>query len=109
MNARKKGHDYERKIKNEFKSLGYQNCETSRYASRILDDQKVDLFGTDPFNVQCKAVEKLGSVHNILKEMPDDKNYNLIFHKKNNQGEVVILTKEDFYKILTVLKDNNLI
>lgn len=102
--ARQKGHAYERKIKNEFIEIGFSDCETSRYESKKVDDSKVDLCNTGPFNVQCKAVETLGSAHKTLKEMPTDENINLVFHKRNRKGEVVSMMKEDFYKILEVFK-----
>ena len=101
--ARQKGHAYERKIKNEFIELGFTNCETSRYESKKLDDAKVDLCNTGPFNVQIKAVENLGSAHKTLAEMPKDEKINLVFHKKNHKGEVVSMIKEDFYNLIEIL------
>ena len=103
MNARNKGHAYERKIAKELKDF-YPDCVTSRYGNRMMDDMGVDLINTDPFNVQCKAVERLGTYHDILKSMPEDNNYNLIFHKRNNRGEVVVMSKDDFYELLYMLK-----
>ena len=101
--ARQKGHAYERKIKNEFIDMGFSNCETSRYESKKLDDAKVDLCNTGPFHIQCKATERLGSVHKILSEMPTDDKINLVFHKMNHKGEVISMRKKDFYKILELL------
>jgi hypothetical protein len=102
--AKQKGHDYERKIRNEMIELNFfPDCETSRNESRKKDGEKVDLCYTDPFNVQCKAQERMGLVHNILKDMPSDDNINLVFDKRNYKGEVVCMTKEDFYKILKML------
>lgn len=99
--AKQKGHDYERKIRNEMLELGFfPECETSRNESRKKDGEKVDLCYTDPFNIQCKAQEKMGLVHNILRDMPDDGNINLVFDKRNYKGEVVCMKKEDFYRIL---------
>lgn len=52
-NGRGKGHNYERDLVLIFKSLGFDKCATSRYASRMLDDCKVDLANI-PLNVQAK-------------------------------------------------------
>jgi len=60
-------------------------------------------------NIQAKATESTPSYHSLLKEMPDDNNYNVIFHKRNNRGEVVVLSKEDFYQIIEMLKFNGII
>lgn len=105
--ARQKGHAYERKIRSEFVDLGFENCETSRYESKKLDDAKVDLCNTGPFNVQCKSVETLGSAHKTLSEMPNDEKVNLVFHKRNNKGEVVSMKKEDFYNLMKILMINH--
>lgn len=100
---RDKGHNYERKIRTELIELGFENCQTSRYASREKDDQKVDLVNTEPFNIQCKAVEKGINYHDLLSQLPKDGNYNLILHKRNRR-ETVTMTKKDFYNILKTTK-----
>jgi hypothetical protein len=66
-----------------------------------LDSLKVDLTETYPFSFQCKAVEHLAkSYHSILDEMPKNGNTNVILHKKNNRGVVVVLAFEDFLKLI---------
>lgn len=107
--SRDKGHKYEREIAKELRELGFEYVETSRYASRKLDNAKVDIYGMPMFNVQCKAVESLSAPHGLLKQMPDDENYNVVFNKKNNKGTIVVMMKEDFYEILTMLKVNKII
>ena len=63
LNARNKGHAYERKIVNELKEyLLFVNALSSRSESKNLDDKGVDIAYTDPFYIQCKAVEKLGNI-----------------------------------------------
>jgi len=109
INARNKGNSYERKVKNEWIELGFEDCLTSRHASKYMDDLKVDLINTGPFNIQCKAVEKGVYPHKILEEMPDDSKYNVLFHKKNRQGEVVSMMKEDFYELINMLISNKII
>lgn len=99
MNARKKGHDYERLLAQKFRDMGWEKCLTSRLESKLRDDEGVDLTHTEPFNVQAKAVEALGSLHKILAAMPDDGNINLVFHKRNRQGTIVAMTEEDFWKL----------
>lgn len=108
--ARQKGHDYERRLVIDFKTLGellnqeeWKDCGTSRYLSKETDDKKVDLCKTNPFNIQAKATERSPSYHSLLKEMPNDDNLNVIFHKRNNQGEVVAMDKGDFYKLLQLV------
>ena len=108
--ARNKGNSYERKLVNEFKELlGKEDIFTSRSESKRMDDAGVDIVGIPMFNVQAKAWERAPSYHDVLKSMPEDDKYNIIFHKKNRRGEVVVMSKEDFYEILTILKNEGLI
>jgi hypothetical protein len=107
--ARQKGHTYELQIRDFFKDLGWDKAVSSRSESKNKDDQGIDLCFTDPFNVQCKAVENLGSIHKVLISMPNDQNYNLIFHKRNRQGTIVAMTLEDFKEIIQMLKSNQII
>lgn len=100
INSKNKGSDYERKIRLEMIELGWTECETARYASKKVDDSKVDLCNTVPLNIQCKAMEKTPNLFNVLDEMPKDSNHNVIFHKKNRRGEIVVMRKEDFYELL---------
>ena len=109
INGRVKGHQYERQLAALFRELGFTDCATSRYCSKQLDDMKVDLANTGPFFLQAKAVEKLGSIHDILESMPKNGKTNLVFHKRNRKGTVVSMKQEDFIKILKILIDNNLI
>jgi len=108
--ARTKGAAYERKIVRELRDfLLFPDAVTSRSESKRTDDAGVDIMYTDPFSIQCKAVEKLGNIHKILNAMPNDSNYNVVFHKRNNQGEVVSMMKDDFYEILSMLIRNQIL
>ena len=109
INPRKKGHSYELQIRDWFRELGWDKAVSSRSESKNKDDQGVDLCYTDPFNVQAKAVEKLGSIHDILAKMPKDSNYNLVFHKRNRKGTIVAMTLEDFKEIVQMLITNKIL
>lgn len=102
--GRDKGHAYERKLAKEFRDLGFSKCKTSRYESKMLDDMKIDLTHTGFFNVQAKSVERLSPCyHDILSSMPKDYNYNVVFHKRNRKGDVVVMSKNDFYELTEML------
>lgn len=107
--SRRKGHKFELDRAKWWRELGWEDCVTSRYASRELDDQKVDLVHTDPFNEQCKRTERIGSIAKILAEMPDDSNYNLVVHKRNGEEPTVTMTLKDFAEIVGLLKGNGAI
>jgi hypothetical protein len=107
MKSKQKGNAYECKIAKEMRELGYKDCLTSRYESQRLDDMKVDLTNTGIFYIQTKAVERGVRPHQTLDEMPKGSKINVILHKKNRQGEVAIMKKEDFYKLIKMLKKHN--
>lgn len=98
VNGRNKGNTYERTICKELRDLGFE-ADTSRNESRKMDALKVDIISNTPYHIQCKAVERFGGYHDLIKQMPLDKTP-VIFHKRNNKGTVVIMKKEDFYNIL---------
>lgn len=100
--ARVKGHTFERDIAQKFRDLGWTDCETSRFASKKMDDLKVDLVETPPFYVQCKAVENLGPLHNVLAEMPKKDMLNIVFHKKSRKGTIVAMTEESFWALIKI-------
>lgn len=101
LNPRTKGHQYERKIANEFSELVGYKIFTNRLVNKQADWNKVDI--TIPeFNIQCKNTAKNINYSSILKDMEeanDDKNTNIIFSKVTHKGEFVILRKKDFIKL----------
>ena len=100
-NSRLKGHNYERELAKTFREKGWVYCKTAREASgKLVDDSGRDLIDTEPFNIQAKNVETLGSAHNTLAKMPIDGRINVVFHRRNRKGVIVALSEEDFWKIL---------
>ena len=107
INSRNKGNSYERKIMNQIK-IFFPKVKTARNESKTLDDSKVDLAFTNPFNLQLKAVEvmSINKIIEVLNSMPTDDNINTIIYKKNNKPELVIMYKDSLYKILSWLKES---
>lgn len=69
LTNKRKGNYAELRYMNIFKRLGYKFCFTSRYASRLHDDSKIDLVNL-PFNVQVKAGKQKGmNPGKVLEEM----------------------------------------
>jgi hypothetical protein len=102
------GHNYERLLAKEYRELGFPLAKTSRHASKLLDNCKVDIYGI-PVNLQAKNVktsikyqEIFDSMIELLeKNMPERLEYPLaIFHKKQGEGEYVVLRKSDFYDMI---------
>ena len=105
-----KGSNYARQIRLEYRAMGWINCETSRYKSKYLDDNKIDLTDTNPFSIQTKCTLKSPSYPKIFKEILDIKgNYKLIYHKKPRDNEYVIIQKSDFHELLDMLIKNHII
>lgn len=73
INARTKGHNLEREIAKMFRDeLGFKFAKTSRFASRILDNCKVDIAGI-PYLVQTKSgyAKARPKPEEIFQEMED--------------------------------------
>jgi len=105
INSRSKGNQYEVKICNEVKFL-FPEVMTSRNGSKMIDDLKVDLLNTDPYAIQIKATERTPPYGMLLDVI--EKNFPglipIIIHKRNYQGEQVIMQKQDFYNMLAKLQ-----
>ena len=105
INGREKGKRFELKTAALWVAKFGGMVERSGYVNKKLDDAGVDLVGTDPFNIQCKAVETSMNTHKIIERMPhDDGNYNVIFHKRNHMGTVVSMDLADFMEIVGMLR-----
>lgn len=92
--CREKGHNFERLIVNYLKELGYE-AVTSRAESRNMDDKGVDLIDNTDYYFQCKAVERIGSIHDIIESMPQDK-IRVVLHKRKNKGILACMYFDDF-------------
>lgn len=114
---RTKGHTAERLYATIFKEL-FPECQTSRYASRMLDDAGVDLANI-PLLVQIKAgIHKGMKPEEVLKNIKDKlpkelKPKVLIHHKQGKPGKkrdefssLVTMTFEDFFTLLKLAYDN---
>jgi hypothetical protein len=107
---RNKGHNYERQLVKDFKKLGFENCVTSRYGSKMLDDQGIDLMNTGDFAVQSKCYKRNPQYKKVLADMvvkPTD--VPIIFHKAPGGKEYCILHKEDMMEIIQMLISNKII
>jgi hypothetical protein len=109
--ARRKGHTFERDRVKKWKAVGFDKAMTSRYGSRYEDDvNNNDIIGIHPFREQCKSVQSLGVLHNVLASMKEEKgNYNLVSHKVLGKGVIVAMWEEDFMELIQMLKINNVL
>ena len=106
MNSKQKGNAFEREMAARFRADLFPKCYTSRFMGSVWADYNgIDLTGTPGFNIQCKAVEKLSpGYHEILAKMLQNKNKNIVVHKKNNKGITVTMFYDDFVKLMKRLK-----
>lgn len=100
INNRKKGNKFETDLAIELREF-FPEVVTSRSESKRTDDKGVDFCYTEPFNIQAKAWERAPSYHTVLDQMPKDRWENIIFHKKNHKGTVVVMSKQTFYNLQT--------
>ena len=108
INSRNKGNSYERKIRRRLLKL-YPDCQTSRFASKYVDDiEKRDLCNTGLCGIQIKATHNQPNFHKLLKEMPEDDKCNMVIHKQDGGSEIVVMSFEDFYEILEIMKYNGI-
>ena len=108
------GSNFERHHVHRLKEIGY-NAVSSRQESRSLDAQKVDIVTDAPYYIQCKLTQNTPNIKHNFDAMPEGK-VKVLFHgktvKKGNRfykdEEYAYIGIDDFYKIMKLLKDNNL-
>ena len=99
MNAnRDKGLRFERRIINELKEMGY-DAVSSRAESKSMDDKGVDIISNFPFYIQCKNTERMPPPWKIFMKMPSQKPQ-LILWTKNHKEDLVIMKKNELWKLL---------
>lgn len=99
------GHNFERQIIKELKSLGFEAVST-RSESRSKDNQGIDIITNTPviYQPQCKVKASQPNFHQLLTETEAD----VVFWKKVEKanvkfltkGEYVVMSKENFYKLI---------
>lgn len=99
------GHGFEREVVQDFRNAGFSECVSSRSESKRLDDAKVDLAFTDPFQVQCKFTKLAPNFHTLLKEMPNNGKINVVFHKRAHKGVTVTMSREDFFRMVPQVRE----
>ena len=118
-NNRTKGHNAERYYAQKFRTI-FPDCQTSRYASRMLDDGGVDLANI-PILVQIKAglhkgmkyQDVLRNIEIKLPKLNAQFPKALIHHKDVGKGKkrdeyssLVIMTFDDFFNLLKQAHDS---
>lgn len=109
MSNRRRGHDFERKVIKDFKErTSFKNCTSTRYASKMLDDMGVDIYGL-PFHVQIKTLNKKPEILEILDHMPKDDLHNFAVIKRTRKtpggtfrekGKYVVMDYDQFFDII---------
>jgi hypothetical protein len=97
---RNSGHNYERKIAEELRNLGFE-AQTSREVDRQLDSAGVDLKTNFPLAPQMKCMCNTPNIEEILVNTYAG----ILFWKKTKKvgskfmprGEFVVMRKDDFY------------
>lgn len=95
LNAKQKGKRFELRIARLWESVHGGKVKRSSTVNKELDDEGVDLVGTDPFLIQCKAVERNLDYLPILERMPKD-GIRVVVHKRNNQPPLVCMYLDEW-------------
>jgi len=67
-NSRRIGHDAERRVVNDLKSIGYKKAATTRFVNRYMDALKIDIANV-PFYIQVKAGKQHVTPIPLLKQI----------------------------------------
>lgn len=107
---RSAGHHFELDVIRDLKVRGWKAI-SSRYESRSLDDQGVDVVSDFPFQIQCKASINQPNVADLLSTTAADVILYRRMVKKGTRfyrvGEFALLSQEDFLNLVNKAYKNN--
>lgn len=95
LNAKEKGKRFELRIARLWEKKHGGEVKRSSTVNKELDNEGVDLIGTDPFLIQCKAVERNLNYLAILDRMPND-GIRVVIHKRNNRPPIVAMYLDEW-------------
>jgi len=95
LDAKRKGKRFELRIARLWEKHHGGEVKRTSTVNKELDNEGVDLIGTDPFLIQCKAVERNMDYAPILARMPVD-GIRIVIHKRNNQPPLVCMYLDDW-------------
>jgi hypothetical protein len=106
------GHNWERKVINDLKEIGYNEAVSSRQASRETDNAGIDICNTGDIAIQCKNTAKNIDYFKINKSMNTGK-HKIIVHKRTEktgevfkvQGKYAIIEYDFLLKLLASWKE----
>jgi hypothetical protein len=114
LRNRTAGHNFERKVVNDLKAIGYDSAVSSRFESRRLDDSGVDICNTSPFHIQCKNMQGNIDYQKFLEDInpPEGFEMRVLLHKKTKkvktrfmpEGIFAIMYYEDFLRLAELQK-----
>ena len=96
------GHNFERSVVKRLIERGW-DAASSRYVSRKLDDEGVDIATDYPFMIQCKATVSTPPMHDLLTATAA----NVVFWRRMEKhgerfystGEYAVLKLDDFLNL----------
>lgn len=114
---RQKGHGLERDCVNQLKKVGFPRARTSRAASRLADDCKIDIVGVWPLAPQCKNMKSYASANELEKidwktyvdgtdGMEGRKMIPLLITKANNKETLAVLPWTYLLELLQLAHGN---
>lgn len=119
---RSAGHDFERRVAEILRAVGFPYVVTSRSESKSRDDKGIDLMNKEegvhgrlPYNIQCKNVKGSVNYARILESIPKEPGIvNVVFHKFTEKrgagvnfhprGHFAILDMHDFIEMIAFIQ-----
>lgn len=108
--SRNKGAAFERKLAIEFREMGWEKAKRHLEFQAEEAELGQDLDGTDPFMIQAKCYAKPPNPLTILAQIKEQQGkFKLGIIKQTNKGEYIVMHKEEFYELLSMLKKEEII
>lgn len=104
INARRKGHQFERELANEFKALGWPDAQRNLEYQLSNSIGGIDLLNTYPFLVQAKCRKDYVPVNTINEVKERAGQYALLITKGKNKEPMAVMRWNDLKELIQMLK-----
>lgn len=99
LRSRRKGHSFERKVANDFKSIGYPDAKR-QLEYQVDECIGIDIANTGRFKLQCKNKKAYCSVNTIEEIQADAFDIPVVVTKADRKPARVIMNYDDFLEIV---------
>lgn len=107
INSKKKGNKGELEVVHLFEDFGFSAERTQQFCGNSGEAADIKVKELPGFHIESKRVEKFNlyaAYDQVKRDRGPDKDYGVIFHRRNRKPMVAIMDAEEFLELLTIVR-----